>query len=637
MQTISNVIDIPKHPEAKDQLGINNYKDGLINFIKSAQTPLTIAIQGEWGSGKTSLMNSIQHSLCDKEAQFYGVWINTWEYALLTDERETMTNIIRGILAKVIKVLEENKIKDVDRLKQKATSFLSNVSRVALRAGANMATGGVGGEVVDELFNSGNTEEVTVKDLHQELQKYINLCVEKADHKDGFLFFIDDLDRVNPPMAVQILELLKNIFDLENCIFILAIDYDVVVKGLEPKFGKKTDENEREFRSFFEKIIQLPFSMPVGSYSIKDIIMDNLLELGYFTEEELDEDFQEDIQEISLLTVGKNPRAIKRLLNALSLIKCINLSVESDPSENDKIEGLVNYAVFSVQIAYPLIYKALMEYPDFINWGNEFRATYRLNSNLTEEQKAFFSNNDLFDEPWEQALFLYCQKDSYLKNRVARISKLLNKLKAAIISSDADLETTMRNAFEIASVTSIDSETEQQVEAIHKSTFLKQFRSKFLKPFTSKLKDAGFEVDIKQKRIQSNLKVNIYKNGELYNALFISLITDKKDYRINFRYDFWYYAKADIQPFDKAINSTDDHYVQKKAKYDKGIDNLNSLQLPTGYNSWNKISINEGHYTARFHLNYHTNSPKLDLKSEDAIIGIVDSVSEFVLSFKDFK
>lgn len=46
-------------------------------------------------------------------------------------------------------------------------------------------------------------------------------------------------------MAVEILELLKNIFDLEHCVFVLAIDYDVVIKGLKPKFGELT-EAERE-------------------------------------------------------------------------------------------------------------------------------------------------------------------------------------------------------------------------------------------------------------------------------------------------------------------------------------------------------------------------------------------------------
>ena len=90
------------------------------------------------------------------------------------------------------------------------------------------------------------------------------------------MFFIDDLDRIDPPVAVKILELLKNIFDLPRCIFVLAIDYNVVVKGLKSKFGELTAQNEREFRYFFDKIIQLPFTMPMPSYKIDTFLTDKL-------------------------------------------------------------------------------------------------------------------------------------------------------------------------------------------------------------------------------------------------------------------------------------------------------------------------------------------------------------------------
>ena len=48
----SSIIDVPKKAGLPDQLGIDAYKNGLTNFINTAQTPLTIAIQGEWGSGR---------------------------------------------------------------------------------------------------------------------------------------------------------------------------------------------------------------------------------------------------------------------------------------------------------------------------------------------------------------------------------------------------------------------------------------------------------------------------------------------------------------------------------------------------------------------------------------------------------
>ena len=82
----SSIIDVPKKAGLPDQLGIDAYKKGLTNFINTAQTPLTIAIQGEWGSGKTSLMNSVKHDLCDSSENFKAIWVNTWEYSLLSDE-----------------------------------------------------------------------------------------------------------------------------------------------------------------------------------------------------------------------------------------------------------------------------------------------------------------------------------------------------------------------------------------------------------------------------------------------------------------------------------------------------------------------------------------------------------------------
>jgi predicted KAP-like P-loop ATPase len=50
----SNIIDKPRKEGAEDLLGIDKYLAALIQFIQTCQMPTTLAIQGEWGSGKTS-------------------------------------------------------------------------------------------------------------------------------------------------------------------------------------------------------------------------------------------------------------------------------------------------------------------------------------------------------------------------------------------------------------------------------------------------------------------------------------------------------------------------------------------------------------------------------------------------------
>ena len=490
----SNLTDIPKLAEEKDLLGIEEYKNGLIDFIDNAQTPLTIALQGEWGSGKTSLLNSIKYDLCVNKSNFYGVWINTWEYGLMMDESTTLTNIITGIIAEVINVISAENFSDTDKLKKKAFSFLSKVSTAAVKTTANMATGGAVGDSLDNIFGSSR-ERATVRELRNELQKVILDFLDKHPEQKGFLFFIDDLDRINPAIAVQILELLKNIFDLEKCIFVLAIDYEVVVKGLEPKFGKKTMENEREFRSFFEKIIQLPFSMPVSNYDVKDFLIENLVKLNYF-DKEINEEQKDFIQEISLLTVGRNPRSIKRLMNSISLVKCISKNkITDDDSEYDvEISPYINYFLFSLQISYPMIYKVLCEFPEFSEWNDEMIMTYRLSEVSEEYKKIKDSGNELFDETWEKILFLLCQKDFYLKNRVHGISRLFNSIRSFLESHNQNIEQTIRAGLEISSVTAIDDVVNQIPKSSLKTLKFKEFPEIY---HTIKQTDGKFELTTK--------------------------------------------------------------------------------------------------------------------------------------------
>jgi tRNA A37 threonylcarbamoyladenosine biosynthesis protein TsaE len=55
--------DIPLEKDEDEALGFCHYAEALSEFILECETPLTIALQGDWGSGKTSLMNLIVENL----------------------------------------------------------------------------------------------------------------------------------------------------------------------------------------------------------------------------------------------------------------------------------------------------------------------------------------------------------------------------------------------------------------------------------------------------------------------------------------------------------------------------------------------------------------------------------------------
>lgn len=350
----SSIIDVPRKHTQEDLFGIQVYQNALIRYIKLTDTPITIALQGEWGSGKTSLMNLLKYNLCDvDDAPYFPIWINTWQYSLMKTPSQTIMTILDGII---------NQIGSLNLSKQKwaeSKKKIGSIFRKMATVGTKIAAGTVGIDkgIVDDLLDGEEAAQSDIVQLKEEIALLIEQILSDNPSKKGFTFYIDDLDRIDPQVAVEILELLKNIFDLEYCVFILAIDYDVVIKGLKPKFGELTEQNEREFRSFFDKIIQLPFSMPVASYNVDTFLVDALSKIEFFSKGELeDTSLAEKLSEITRFSVGTNPRSLKRLTNTLALISIIYEEQKGDVSSAATTqEKLINYALVCIQIAYPYI------------------------------------------------------------------------------------------------------------------------------------------------------------------------------------------------------------------------------------------------------------------------------------------
>ena len=133
------------------------------------------------------------------------------------------------------------------------------------------------------------------------------------------MIFVDDLDRLVPSKAVELLEVLKLFLDCKQCVFVLAIDYEVVIRGAIKKYGfasynsEKIDEKERnreyeKGKSFFDKIIQVPFKVPVAVYDIKNYLKDGFNKINL----KIDDNDLQDYIDLCASSIGSNPRSLKR-------------------------------------------------------------------------------------------------------------------------------------------------------------------------------------------------------------------------------------------------------------------------------------------------------------------------------------
>jgi hypothetical protein len=449
---MSSITDQPILDVKSDLLEAEKYANALSSFILESDTPLTIGMQGEWGTGKTSLMYMIKEKLDGfAEEENYAIatsWVNTWEYSMFKGVDQTTPAVLKGMLEKLKESCGENwtLTDDVENKIKKVGSFLGNVANQIVSSQTGVDVKDAAGGNSDNILTDIAEIKADIKDVISDL-----ITDEKNPYKK-VVFFIDDLDRINPVDAVEVLESLKNIFDIHNCIFILAIDYDVVVKGLEEKFGKKTDENEREFRSFFDKIIQVPFSMPTGAYNIENFLDKKLKDLGII----IDEDILPKYVKVVSNTVGFNPRSLKRYLNTFSLLR--KISEISDDGSIDKNDDFVLFNLIGIQISYPRVFRLFNQFPMYLEWNEAVAAKFELGSmfDLKKQSEQF---NEQSDEDWERILFGIAQKDSYLKANWTRTAMLLNDLRNHFKKKE-DLYIKIDGAMEFASMTSVDDAIE---------------------------------------------------------------------------------------------------------------------------------------------------------------------------------
>ena len=457
LQMGTSLIDLPKKSEEPDLLKIDNYTAALVEFIRGTQTPMTIGIQGDWGSGKTSLMNTLLHELCPEEkGDFHAVKVNTWEHSLTGSPEATIFSILQAVL---IEVRELDPSPDT---MEKLWSGTTKIFKTVLQVGA----GAVGGDgAVSAVGESMKEEAPTISELRHLLQQVVWKVVA-ATKRQGIIFFIDDLDRLDPTVAVRVLEILKNLFDLNKCVFVLAIDYGVVVKGLSAKFGEMTEQNEWEFRAFFDKIIQLPFSMPVSSYDLSSYLVGLLEHISYFPKGSLDEEQKKILVRLAQLSIGSNPRSLKRVGNSISIVSLLSKKRDAKASEKlNNNERLIQFGLICCQIAYPRIYDLLRREPQFTKWNTRIAAQETRGQSLDSDELALPTDGPEFDEEWEQALYRICAPVEMLRRRVFEISDLLNALRELCSgegedskSNDDKISPTLKNLLSNIDVVSVGGE-----------------------------------------------------------------------------------------------------------------------------------------------------------------------------------
>lgn len=284
---------------------------------KENKTPFTIAINGKWGRGKTTLMRTIREKLetesgLSENRKIKTVWFDAWKYP----EIDSMLSAL------VLEIFEEmGRHGTIDKLKSKMMggkeiNVLQEVSDLA-----KVLTGGLV-EIEKWFENPAYKEKLSFYDLFQDYIKkiLITFVLEKEDgeysDKEGVLvIFIDDMDRCPPQNIKKVLESINLFFDKEGCFFIFGTDISLISKAIDSEYK---DLEGFSGIDYIKKMVQLQFDLPeIHEEDIKE-----------FVETELEiEDELKIYFNIILGGLESNQREIKRFLNSLNLMRMLGESI----------------------------------------------------------------------------------------------------------------------------------------------------------------------------------------------------------------------------------------------------------------------------------------------------------------------
>ncbi|RZJ91094.1 MAG: NTPase [Chryseobacterium sp.] len=286
---------------SEDLLGFKVHADLLIDVINdNTVLPVTIGVFGDWGSGKSSVLQIIKSEF-DKEENkdTLCIYFNGWTFEGYDDAKAALLKAILTELQDNKKLSAEVKEAVLTKAKKlwKSIDWMRGagmiMKNIALPAVTAYFTGGLslipfGIQKLAE-FGVDSPEKMVQKlqskdgaEFFKSLQKPAEASEDKtnavADFRSDFedllkatnfkklVVIIDDLDRCTPDRIIDNLEAVKLFLNVANTAFVIGADPRIVKHAIEHRYTQKgkisESDNSDIVKDYLEKLIQIPYNLP---------------------------------------------------------------------------------------------------------------------------------------------------------------------------------------------------------------------------------------------------------------------------------------------------------------------------------------------------------------------------------------
>lgn len=231
--------------------------DEIVSSILSYKSvdPITLHINGAWGSGKSSCLNLIRNEFDNQRDKFFDLngqlyltaSFNPWN---VIDKTQLTSEFFSTLSA----TFHRNKVK---KFMEKSLKISSTIASLLGKEKLSQQLSALKDYI--KLTNQSESNN-TLSESKEKIQKKLETSSFKR------LIFIDEIDRLQAEEIAIVFQLINNVCDLPNLIFIIAFDQEIVSSSLAEYLSKIKSE-----KTFSGKITtDKSGSFPYGNAKITD-------------------------------------------------------------------------------------------------------------------------------------------------------------------------------------------------------------------------------------------------------------------------------------------------------------------------------------------------------------------------------
>ena len=258
----------------RDDFNRKPIAEKIIKLLESDIEVSPLLIDGDWGTGKSEFCQKLIN-LMDKE-KYHLVYVDAFK----TDYIEEP---LLALLAEIIKICSlGGKTEEQIERRRKLTRIFASAAKFGIKTALKVGTNFLLRQNVEELpedwkgvieepikeLTEKTIEAATEALLKEQVEAERNIKVLQEHLKEiakdkPIIIFIDELDRCRPDYAIDMLEIIKHVFEIDKIKIVLVANMKVIRLAVDHRYGHGVNSY-----SYLDKFIKFRITLPNSSKSI---------------------------------------------------------------------------------------------------------------------------------------------------------------------------------------------------------------------------------------------------------------------------------------------------------------------------------------------------------------------------------